>query len=95
MNFFHICILLQKCSSDTREDKCNYTTDWCNFSTDMGFCSFFLQSLTPFNQMVWIFPFRLWLPSNLVRERMLVLVLDDCWRCHLRGSLLLPEAGTA
>ena len=35
--FCHICILFVKCSSDTREDACNYTTDWCNFSIDMGF----------------------------------------------------------
>ena len=29
--FCHICILFVKCSSDTREDACNYTTDWYNF----------------------------------------------------------------
>ena len=26
--FCHICILFVKCSSDTQQDACNYTTDW-------------------------------------------------------------------
>ena len=55
--FCHICILFVKCSSDTREDACNCTTDWYNFSIDMGFYSFCQQIFHPFRQM--IFPFRL------------------------------------
>ena len=38
--FCHICILFVKCSSDTREDACNYTTDWNNFCIDMYFIPF-------------------------------------------------------
>ena len=49
---------------------------------------FFQKSLDPFYQMVWVFPFRLWLPSNLVRERTIVLIVYEV-------SLPLPEAGTA
>ena len=65
--FCHICILFVKCRSDTREDACNYTTDWYNFCIDMGFYSFCQKIFHPFRQM--IFPFRLWLPSNLVQTR--------------------------
>ena len=65
--FCHNCILFVKCSSDTREDACNYTTDWYNFSIDMGFYSCCQNICHPFRQM--IFPFRLWLPSNLVQAR--------------------------
>ena len=72
--FCHICILFVKCSSDTREDACNYTTDWYNFSIDMGFCSCCQQIFHPFRQM--IFPFRLWLPSNLVQARTSALLFE-------------------
>ena len=65
--FCHICILFMKCCSDTREDACNYTTDWYNFYIDMGFYSFCQKICHPFRQM--IIPFRLWLPSNLVQAR--------------------------
>ena len=83
--FCHICILFVKCSSDTREDACNYTTDWYNFSIDMGFYSFCQHIFHLFRQM--IFPFRLWLPSNLVQARTSALFV-------LRSSLPLPEALT-
>ena len=66
---------LWKCSSDTREDACNHTTDWCNFSIDMGFHSCCQKICHPFRQM--IFPFRLWLPSNLVQARTSALFVYD------------------
>ena len=73
--FCHICILFVKCSSDTREDACNYTTDWYNFSIDMGFYSFCQKICHPFRQMM--FPFCLWLPSNLVQARTSALFVHE------------------
>ena len=61
--FCHICILFVKCSSHTREDASNYTTDWYNFSIDMEFYSFCQQIFHPFRQMIFPFVFgclRIW-----------------------------------
>ena len=47
-HFCPVCILFLRCSSDTREDACNNTTDWCNFSIDMGFYSFCQPTFSSF-----------------------------------------------
>ena len=54
--FCHICILFVKCSSDTREDACNHTTDWYNFSIDMGFYSFLSTDFPSFSSDDFPFP---------------------------------------
>ena len=74
----HVCILSQACNYDTREGANSYMTGFLHFLHQHGIlCSFYLKGFLLWGLNLWRVSFRHSVPSLLVRERTIVLLLSE------------------